>query len=59
MTMKLLRIFWGLTLCLVTPSFLLAQIKVDPRYEPFAPIVAECTAIVPPGRTTLSASATA
>ncbi len=46
--MKLLRIFWALALCVVTPSLLLAQIKVDPRYEPFAPIVAECIATVPP-----------
>ena len=46
--MKLLRISWALALCVVTPSVLLAQIKVDPRYEPFVPIVAECIATVPP-----------
>ncbi len=46
--MKLQRFLWALALCAVTPAFVLAQVKVEPRYEPYTPIVAECIATVPP-----------
>jgi len=46
--MKLHRFMLALTLCAIPASLLLGQVKVDPHYEPFTPIMAECVTTVPP-----------
>ena len=46
--MKLQRSLLALALCVIPASLLLAQVKVEPRYEPHVPIVAEYQATVPP-----------
>lgn len=46
--MKLQRFLLALTLCVIPACLAIAQVKVEPRYEPYTPIVAEYQATVPP-----------